>query len=209
MDDKTIKKGNGLVTAGFVLGIVAIATSFIPIINNASIIMGILAAVFGIIGVSKKTHAKSKAITAIILGVLSVVIALALQAQWSNDIDEVSENLNEISDEMDKASGDQTEELLKNDVTVDFGEFEAVEGEFTTETKLAVTVTNKHAEQKSYSVEIEAVDANGSRLDDDTVYINDLGSGQSQTVNAFEYVTSDKIEQLKTATFKVLKISQY
>jgi hypothetical protein len=196
------KKKTGLVTAGMVLGIIAIATSFIPIINNASIIMGILALVFGIVGFAKKTPAKAKAVTGVVLGALSLIIALSLQASWSN-------SLNELSNDLNKATGGSTEELLQNDVDVTFGAFVATQGDFTTDTKLDVTVKNKNSEQKSYSLKIEAVDGAGSRIDDDTVYVNDLGSGQSQTFQTFQFVSSDQVEALKSAIFKVYEVSQY
>ena len=43
------KKKSGLSTAGLVLGIIGICTSFMPIINNLSFVMGVLAIVFGVI----------------------------------------------------------------------------------------------------------------------------------------------------------------
>lgn len=48
------KKKSGLATAGMVLGIVGICTSFIPFINNLSFIMAIIAFIFGIISLVKK-----------------------------------------------------------------------------------------------------------------------------------------------------------
>lgn len=50
-EEKTnvVVEKNGLATAGMVLGIVGVCTSFIPIINNLSFIMGILAIIFGIL----------------------------------------------------------------------------------------------------------------------------------------------------------------
>ena len=103
------KKKSGLATAGLVLGIIGICLSFIPILNNASFFLGILAVIFGIIPLVKKAG-KGKAIAAVILGVLSVVITLSLQASWSK-------SLNELSKDIDTATGDNTEEVLKN---VDF-----------------------------------------------------------------------------------------
>jgi len=64
---------SALATAGMVLGIVGIATSFIPIVNNASFVLGILALIFGGIALVKK-KLMGKAMTALVLGILSVVI---------------------------------------------------------------------------------------------------------------------------------------
>ena len=201
-----VKKESGLTKAGLVLGIIAIATSFIPVINNASIIMGILAFVFGIIGLVKKVDIKGKAIASVVLGALSVIIALSLQAQWVDDLNKLSDDLNESIDEM---SGNKTEELLANNVDVTLGDFQVIKGDYFDETKLVVTIKNKSSEKATYSISIEAVDSNGDRLDDDIIYANDLNAGQSQTFEAFTYVDSSLLEQLENATFKILEISKY
>lgn len=117
--EKTNK--SGLATAGLVLGIVGVCTSFIPIVNNISFIMGILSAIFGIISLVKKTG-KGKAITAIILGILAITITINLQQELSNSIETVNK-------ELDKAVGNSTEEVLKNDVEVLLGSFEVEKGE--------------------------------------------------------------------------------
>ena len=46
---------SGFGIASLVLGIIGICTSFIPIINNLSFIMGILAFIFAIISLVKKS----------------------------------------------------------------------------------------------------------------------------------------------------------
>ena len=53
--ENNANKKSGLATAGLVLGIVGICLSFIPILNNASFFLGILALIFGIISLVKKT----------------------------------------------------------------------------------------------------------------------------------------------------------
>lgn len=45
---------SGLGTVGLVLGIIGICTSFIPIINNLSFVMGVLAVIFGFIALVKQ-----------------------------------------------------------------------------------------------------------------------------------------------------------
>jgi len=70
-------------------------------------------------------------------------------------------------------------------------------------------VKNKSLEKKSFSIHIEAVDSNGSRIADDYVYVNDLGAEQTQNFEAFNFVDSDKVNSLKNATFKIVEISMY
>lgn len=193
---------SGFATAGLVLGIVGVCTAFIPIINNLSFFMGILAFIFGIIAFMKKCG-KGKVIASIILGILAIVITLSAQKSASDALDAVSK-------ELDKATGGSTEEVLKNDVDVTFGNFEVIEGDYgINDTKLMVKITNKTNETKSFNFQIEAVDSNGTRITQDYIYANNLSAGQSQEFETFNFVETDKIESLKNAQFKVVQASVY
>lgn len=199
--EKVENKKSGLATAGLVLGIIGICLSFIPILNNASFFLGILAVIFGIIPLIKKAS-KGKAIAALILGVLSIIITLSLQSSWSESLDKVSEDL-------DNASGENTEEVLKK-VDVNIGSFEVTTDEYGfSETKLVVNITNNASEKKSYNIEIEAVATDGSRIDTDYIYANNLGAGQRQEFEIFTYVDDADLESMKSATFKVIEASMY
>lgn len=191
----------GIGTASLVLGIIGICISFIPIINNLSFVMGLLSVIFGIIAFVKK-DSKGKVITSIILGILAIVITINSQKALSDSLDTISK-------ELDKATGGSTEEILKNDVEVTLGNFEVVKGQYSTDTKLVVTVKNKTSETKSFTIQVEAVDANGSRINQDYVYANNLTAGQSQDIEIFNYVTSDKLEAMKNATFNIVEASMY
>ena len=184
--------------ASLILGILALGGSFIPFINNASIIFGIIGAIFAIISLIKK-KSKGMAIAGLILSVLAVIISFSLQDEWSKNLDELGKDLD----------GGNTEKILKNDVDVTLGELQVVTDEYGfSETKLSVTVTNKAKEKKSYSIKIEAVDANGNRILDDTVYADSLGAGQTQEFKAFEYIEEEKLEAVKAATFKIVEVSK-
>lgn len=201
-------KKSGLSTASLVLGIVSICTSFIPIINNLSFVMGILAGIFGIISLIKGVG-KGKSITAIILGILAIIITLSMQKTMSDALDTMSNSLNDFSSSIDDMTGNKTEELLANSVDVEMGEFKVTKQRYTTDTELNVKVTNKTSAMKSFSIQIEAVDNNGTRLHQDTIYANNLNAGQSQNFKAFNLLTSEKAEELKNATFKIVEVSMY
>lgn len=194
-------KKSGFSTAGLVLGIIGVCTSFIPIINNLSFVMGVLAVIFGIVALAKKAG-KGKIVASIILGVLAIVITINSQKA-------LSESLDTLSKDLDKMTGSSTEEILANDVEVTLGEFEVTKKEYSTDTKLVVTVKNKHSETKSFSIQVEAVDSEGVRITNDYVYANNLNAGQSQKFEIFNLVSSDKIEDLKNATFKIVEASMY
>ena len=196
------KKKSGFGTASLVLGIIGVCTSFIPIVNNVSFILGLIGAIFAIISLIKKAS-KGQAVAGIILCILAMVITLSAQKA-------LGDWLNEVSSNFDKATGNSTEEVLANDVDVQLGNFEVNKGEYgLTETKLTIKVTNKTNDKKSFSFHIEAVDSDGSRIKEDYVYANDLGSGQSQNFDIFTYVSSDKIDAMQEATFKIVEASMY
>ncbi|MFR1777853.1 MAG: DUF4190 domain-containing protein [Clostridia bacterium] len=201
MANNTETQKSGLCTAGLVLGILGVCTSIIPIINNLSFLMGILAVIFGLVSIKKSS--KGKMIATVILGILAIAITLNVQKATSDALNEVSANL-------DKASGNSTEAVLANDVNVELGTFEATEGAYgITETKLPVKVTNKTNEKKSFTIQVEATDSEGNRINQDYIYANNLTAGQSQNFDIFQYVESDKIDTMKNATFKIVEASVY
>ena len=206
------KKKSGLATAGMVVGIVGICTSFIPIVNNASFVLGILAAVFGIIGLIKKMPL-GKTLSALILGVLAIVITLACQISVSKAIDDAVDEMNEavngLSDDLSAMAGEKTDDILENNLDVAFGDFVVIEGDFLDDTELKVILTNKGSETASFTVKIEATNSDGSRITTDNIYADSLKANQSQEFKAFTLVESDKYEALKNATFKVLEVSMY
>lgn len=194
------EKKTGFSVASMVLGIIGICLSFIPIVNNVSFILGVLSVIFAIISLVKKSG-KAKAIVGLILGILSVVITLSLQNSWSKSLDDVGKDL-------DNMTGDNTEEILKKDVDVNIGKLNVTTDEYGySDSELVVTVTNKSKEKKSFTIHIEAVDNTGKRIDDDYVYANDLNSGQTQDFKIFTLVSSEKLEQMKSAEFKIIDVS--
>lgn len=195
---------------GLIVGIIALLLSAVPIINNFAAVLAVVGIILGIMGVlkvkKKKRTGKKIAISALSISVLALVVVFASQAMYGAAIDEVSKS---VDKEMSKVTGDSTDELLKNDVSVEMGQFVATADEYgLTESALPVTVTNKNAESKSYSIQIEAVDSEGKRIADDYVYANDLGAGQTQEFKVFQFVESEKLEAIKTAEFKIVQVSQ-
>ncbi len=78
-----------------VLGILSLLICYIPILNNGSVILGVIGAIFGIVAVVA-TRSKGKksgrviAILGLMLSVVSVVAALALQSAWSKALDDAA-----------------------------------------------------------------------------------------------------------------------
>lgn len=82
---------SGLAIAGMILGIVGVATSILPIINNLSFfigIVGLILAVVGLVAVNKgRKKGRGFAIAGLVLNVLTIVAVLASQAFYSAAID--------------------------------------------------------------------------------------------------------------------------
>lgn len=142
-------------------------------------------------------------VLAIILVILYVVFAASLVNNISNDIES---NIPAIGDVFREET---TDKILEKDVDVSFGEFKVTNNGYDSETSLDITVKNKAEEQCTYYITIEAVDANGARIDTDMIYADRLGAGQEIYLKAFEYVDQEKLNQFKNATFKVLEINKY
>lgn len=206
------EKKSGFATAGLVLGIIGLCTSFIPFINNLSFILALIGILFCIVSLIKRAS-KGMAIAGAIICILTCIAVVNSQQALSDSLNEAIETFNEdmnaVSDDFSKMSGDKTEEILVNDVDVVLGDFEVIEGEWSTDTKLVVKVTNNNSEKKSFIIQIEAVASDGSRINQDSVYANNLNAGQSQNFEIFNFITSDKIEPMKNATFNIIEVSMY
>ena len=145
----------------------------------------------------------TKIVLSIILVILYVVFAATLFTNISNDIES---NILAIGDAFREET---TDEILEKYVDVSFGEFKVTNNGYFSETSLDITVKNKAEKQFTYYITIEAVDANGARIETDKIYADRLGAGQEIYLKAFEYVDQEKLNQFKKATFRVLEINKY
>ena len=142
-------------------------------------------------------------ITEIVLTIILVILYVVFATSLFNNI---SNNIPAIGDVF---SEETTDKILEKDVDVSFGEFKVTNNGYYSETSLDITVKNKAEEQCTYYITIEAVDANGARIDTDMIYADRLGAGQEIYLKAFEYIDQEKLNQFKNATFKVLEINKY
>lgn len=151
-------------------------------------------------------------ITEIVLAIILVILYVVFAASLFNNIffnnisNDIESNIPAISDVFREET---TDKILEKDVDVSFGEFKVTNNGYYSETSLDITVKNKAEEQCTYYITIEAVDANGARIDTDMIYADRLGAGQEIYLKAFEYIDQEKLNQFKNATFKVLEINKY
>jgi len=152
-------------------------------------------------------------IIAVISGAVLIVVAFLVFVAPFIFIDKMSSDLNEMTTKSDElysnSSGANTDKILDDDLDVDFGTFTRDRTYSSIRVgKLSVTVHNKGSERATYSIQIEAVDANGDRIAEDSVYVTNLAPGQSVTKDVFT-INSDNYDELTKATFKVAGISKY
>ena len=146
-------------------------------------------------------------ITKIVLSIILVVLYIAFSASlFSNILNETESNIPIIGSVFEEETTDQ---ILEKYVEVSFGEFKITNNGYFSETSLDVKVKNIAEKQYTYHIIIEAVDENGTRIDTDTIYAEKLNAGQDVNLTAFQYVEEDRINQFKSATFRVLEINKY
>lgn len=206
----TNKPRSGFAIAALVLGIVAAATSFMPIINNASFfiaLIGFVLAIVAIAGIRKgRNSGKGLAVAGLVLSIVAGLLVLGTQAFYSAVLDEA---VDQSTQQLNKMTGDATDDILGVDVEVTIGDYSISKDQYgLVKSDLPVTVKNLLNEPSSFWINIEAVDANGSRINDDTVIINDLGAGQSTKLDAFAFVSSDDYEAMKNASFNIISVSE-
>lgn len=84
----------GMAIAGLVLGILAVVSSWVPIINNLSFVIGLIGLVLAIVGVvgtvRGKKSGKGLAIAAVVVNVVALAVVLATQSAYSNAIDKAT-----------------------------------------------------------------------------------------------------------------------
>lgn len=150
----------------------------------------------------------TKIVISIVCVILCFVFASSIIGNIASEIksNDIKQNIPVMGDILNEES---TEDILEKYVDVTFGDFKVSDNGYYSETSLDVTVKNKAEKQYSYYITIEAVDADGARIETDMIYADRLNSGQEIHMTAFEYVEQKKTEQLKNATFKVLEINKY
>lgn len=206
----TNKPRSGFAIAALVLGIVAAATSFMPIINNASFfiaLIGLILAIVAIAGIRKgKNSGKGLAVAGLVLSIVAGLLVLGTQAFYPAVLNEA---VDQSTQQLNKMTGDATDDILGVDVEVTIGDYSISKDQYgLVKSDLPVTVTNLLKEPASFWINVEAVDANGSRINDDTVIVNDLGAGQSTKLDAFAFVSSDDYEAMKNASFSIISVSE-
>ncbi|MBQ9020756.1 MAG: DUF5067 domain-containing protein [Eggerthellaceae bacterium] len=96
VQQQVARSTSGMGIASLVLGILAILTSFLPIINNGSFFLAILGLIFAVVGIiatgKGKKGGRGIVIAGLVLNILSIVIVLATQSMYGAAIDSALES---------------------------------------------------------------------------------------------------------------------
>ena len=97
MADNNNQSTSAAAIVGLVLGILAIVTSWIPIVNNLSFILGAIGLILSIVGVvgtvRGKRAGKGLAIAALVINLVACGIVLAMQSAMSAAIDDATSGM--------------------------------------------------------------------------------------------------------------------
>lgn len=97
---------SGLGVSALVLGIIGIVFSFVPIINNICLVLGILTIIFSgcsfhSTGKNGSKRGRGMVVAGLVLGILSIVITLCMQASFSNSLNKATSSLDKASKKID------------------------------------------------------------------------------------------------------------
>lgn len=197
----------GPAITSLVLGIVAAVFCLVPIVGMIAIPLAAVGLVFGLVGwrgaAKGRREGKGKAIAGVVLSLVAGTLAIVMAAVVVSAVDSASKDL-------DRAFGNSSEQVLAEDLGVDFGSYRSTDLGFGVQDgSLSATLINKSNEAQSFSVKVEAVTAAGARIATDTALVSDLGAGQSDEVELFQFASAKDGAQLKNATFRVIEASAY
>ena len=98
-----------------IFGGIALLGSWMPIINNFSFVLAILALIFGLIGFAvNRKRPKTLAIIGTVLSVVSIAIVLATQAMYAKSLDKIGKDVEQaVSSASSSIESSQKEEDAK------------------------------------------------------------------------------------------------
>lgn len=226
MSAKHVKEGahtSGSAIAALVIGVIALVSSWVPIINNFSFVLaliGVIIAVVGVVGTMRgKRTGKGLAIAALVVNLVAAGMVLATQSLYSAALDEVTSSSSSASsdDEDDDAEvqeadvdGDsqdsdtqEAEYLVTIDgvtVTTDYSGDPAIVVEF--------TFTNNSDEATSFAVACYAkAFQNGVQLD--SAYVTDVDSNYTTELKPGASVTVRRAYSLSDESDVTVEVEEF
>lgn len=144
-----------------IFGALALLGSWIPIINNFSFILAILALIFGIIGfLVNRKRPKTLAIIGTVLSIVSIAIVLGTQAMYAKSLDKLSKDIEQsVTSTSSSSDSSQKQEDTKFNWTKE--QFDAL---------VPGDITNRGAGGSKYD---DIIKEHGEPSDTNTTTVND------------------------------------
>lgn len=184
-----------------VLGVIALISSWVPIINNLSFVFalaGVVFAVVGLVGTLRgKKSGRGLAIASTVVNVVAVAIVLATQSAYSAAIDEAASGTVQTSDETSvaaPAAGETTSAESADKYSIDG---EELTGDAYS-CKISGVYTNKAGKDLSYvQVSYNLFDADGNQIGTALANTNNLADGGTWEFEAFGSAAVDEVASYK------------
>ncbi len=210
---KEVFKEKYIVWSVLGLGILSFILCFIPATKIAAIVLGSIVFVLGIIVLVRKTQLKLLTIIATVLGLLSILVAIALQTIFAENKDETPKDSGEVVVVKHQKRNTNTLELLENSIDVKIGKFQYKETAEGVVMSLEVSITNIEEKKAPYIVTVDALEPSGKKICEDTFLTKwEMEPGETKTFKIFtdtETYPAAIVDKIKTASFKVSRVIQY
>ena len=184
-----------------VLGVIALISSWVPIINNLSFIfalVGVAFAVVGLVGTLRgKKSGRGLAIASVAVNVAAVAIVLATQSAYSAAIDEAASGTVQTSDGASAAAP-----AAEGTTSAEPADKYSIDGEElggdAYSCKISGVYTNKAGKDLSYvQVSYNLFDADGNQIGTALANTNNLADGGTWKFEAFGSVAVDEVASYK------------
>ena len=184
-----------------VLGVIALLSSWVPIINNLSFVFALVGVVFAVVGLvgtlRGKKPGRGLAIASAVVNVAAVAIVLATQSAYSVAIDEAASGAVQTSDGASVAApvaGEATSAEPADKYSIDG---EELTGDAYS-CKISGVYTNKAGKDLSYvQVSYNLFDADGNQIGTALANTNNLADGGTWKFEAFGSAAVDEVASYK------------
>lgn len=209
---------SGLAIAGLVLGIIALLTSFLPIINNFSAVLAFIGAIFSVIGLvgalRGKKLGKGMAIAATVINVVVIAVVLGTQSMYSAAINEATNTVSMTSGSVAPAAaqsqaagqGDQQGAAAAGEEPADkytVADEQLVEDDYLS--SITGTFTNTSGRELSYvQLSYNLFDADGAQIGTAYANTNNLADG-----GVWKFEAGTLKEPGEVASFKLADVTGF
>lgn len=195
------KPTSGMAIAALVLGIIAIISSWVPIVNNFSFLLGLIGLVFAIIamvGVFRgKKGGKGIAIASLVINILSLVIVLATQSAYSQAIDDATVTTDKVTVERSTDDNGQAVDSGESRYTISD---ESLSGDEYSTTVNGTLKNNTDSTISYLEVKYALYDKDGNQLGTALDVTNSLEPGGSWKFKAWSDVVKADVASYKVAS---------